>query len=144
MNDFTNYRNDGFKGFKTVNELNNDSYGLIPKEKGIYLVLRAAESDPVFVTQGTGGHFKGRDPNVSLEELKSKWIEGESLLYIGKAGGSGAASTLQSRIKQLVKFGQGQNIGHWGGRYLWQLPVRPDAYLQAVRGVPVQFLAILE
>jgi len=33
----------------------------------------------------------------------------------------GMASSLQERLGQLIKFGEGRNIGHKGGRYLWQL-----------------------
>jgi hypothetical protein len=29
--------------------------------------------------------------------------------------------TLRSRLKQYLKFGQGKNIGHYGGRLIWQL-----------------------
>jgi hypothetical protein len=28
---------------------------------------------------------------------------------------------LQSRLRQYFSFGQGKNIGHYGGRLIWQL-----------------------
>lgn len=43
------------------------------------------------------------------------------VVYIGKAGTATAQATLYSRLGQYLKFGQGENIGHYGGRYIWQL-----------------------
>jgi hypothetical protein len=70
---------------------------------------------PTFVDPGSGGWFKGRDPNVRAEVLEAKWVRGASILYVGKA------SSLESRLRQLVAFGTGKPVGHFGGRYLWQL-----------------------
>jgi hypothetical protein len=36
-------------------------------------------------------------------------------MYIGRAG------DLNSRIRLLRRYGQGEPVGHQGGRYLWQL-----------------------
>ena len=48
-------------------------------------------------------------------------MENTDIVYIGKAGGMTSKVTLQSRLIQYLKFGMGKNIGHWGGRYIWQL-----------------------
>jgi hypothetical protein len=58
----------GFKGFKSKRELFVDSSS-IPKIKGVYLVLSIQRKPPLFVATGSGGHFKGRDPNVSVDIL---------------------------------------------------------------------------
>jgi hypothetical protein len=42
-------------------------------------------------------------------------------MYIGKAGGEASNATIKSRLKQYFGFGQGKNVGHWGGRLIWQL-----------------------
>ena len=89
--------------------------------KGVYVVLRESESSPQFLSEGTGGFFKGKNPNVSIAELKANWVEGTHVIYIGKAGGADSSATLQKRLGQYLRFGQGANIGHWGGRYIWQL-----------------------
>jgi hypothetical protein len=67
------------------------------------------------------GFFKEKDPNVSIETLKQNWVNHTKVVYIGKAGGVDSSATLKSRIKQLIKFGQGKNVGHYGGRLIWQL-----------------------
>ena len=111
----------GFEGFKTMGELMAGAKFKIPAQKGVYVVLRENASAPQFLSEGTGGHFKGQNPNVSLSELNDKWVEGTSIVYIGKAGGAGSSATLNKRLGQYLRFGQGANVGHWGGRYIWQL-----------------------
>lgn len=111
----------GFEGFKTMGELMDGTKALIPAQKGVYVVLRESESAPQYLVKGTGGFFKGKDPNVSLAELKENWVAKTSVLYIGKAGGTGSSATLRKRLDQYLRFGQGANVGHRGGRYIWQL-----------------------
>lgn len=98
----------------------------VPKVMGVYVVLRPSDDLPEFLENGTGGHFKGKNPNVSAETLKEAYIDGTPLLYIGKAGDPGSSSNLHSRLKQFIGFGQGKAIGHWGGRYIWQLKDAED------------------
>lgn len=74
------------------------------------------DDKPLFCEVGTAGFFKGKNPNVSIQELNSNWIDGEHIVYIGKA------TELCRRLRQYMSFGQGKNIGHWGGRYIWQIP----------------------
>ena len=42
-------------------------------------------------------------------------------IYIGKAGGPNSNATLRKRLKQYIRFGSGEAVGHGGGRYIWQL-----------------------
>lgn len=81
------------------------------KVPGVYLVIYLGDDKPLFCEVGTGGFFKGKNPNVSIQELNSNWIDGEHIVYIGKA------TELCRRLRQYMSFGQGKNIGHWGGRY---------------------------
>jgi len=97
----------GFEGFKTVGELIDGAKTLIPAQKGVYLVLRESVSAPQFLTKGTGGFFKGKNPNVSLAELEENWVANTPVLYIGKAGGTSSSATLQKRLAQYLRFGQG-------------------------------------
>jgi len=110
----------GFTGFKRMGELFKDN-SAIPREKGVYLVLNLNTDPGEFLPVGTGGFFKGKNPNVPIDILKSKWVENAIVLYIGRTGKVGSKRTLHARLIELLKFGQGINIGHWGGRYIWQL-----------------------
>ena len=109
-----------FKGFKSVKELRM-SLNDVPKKKGVYIVIRDKETKPKFVEIGTGGYFKGKNPNVSIEKLEKEWVDGSPIVYIGQTG-----NTLRERIETLLKFGKGENKGHWGGRLMWQLEDAED------------------
>lgn len=105
----------GFTGFVPVAELWNRALRMIPDVPGVYAVCRVSNEAPVFLETGTGGHFKGKDPNVAVEELAANWVDGTPVVYIGKA------TSLRKRISQYIRFGQGKPVGHCGGRYIWQL-----------------------
>lgn len=102
FNNFTLIKKAGFKGFKTMQEL-FDNPSELPAVKGVYLVLNLDKKSPSFL------------------EIRQNWIENSIVVYIGKAGGEKSSATLKSRLRQYFGFGQGKNIGHWGGRLIWQL-----------------------
>jgi hypothetical protein len=116
----------GFQGFKTIASLKSDGYDDIPKQKGVYLVIRNSEQPVVFLNESIGGRFKGRNPTIPVEELKSQWVNAACVVYIGKAGREGSKATLRSRLKQYMEFGKGRDVGHWGGRYIWQIQDSDD------------------
>lgn len=109
-----------FVGGLTVSEL-QASCAMVPKVQGTYLIAREKPKGVCFLEQSVGGHFKGRDPTVSLEKLQSRWIAASKVLYIGKAGASDQSTTLQGRLHSYMQFGLGKPCAHWGGRYIWQL-----------------------
>ncbi|HLT53616.1 MAG TPA: hypothetical protein VKZ97_06985 [Flavobacteriaceae bacterium] len=111
-------KKEGFKGFKTIEELRNDNF-IIPSEKGVYYILSLKEK-PKFLSIGSGGYFKGKNPNVDIETLEANWVDKTMIIYIGKA------TSLKKRLNQYIKFGEGKNIGHYGGRYIWQLTNSKD------------------
>lgn len=102
----------GFTGF--VNFAALDPSAISP-EPGVYIVLREAGAPPTLLDMSVGGHFKGRDPTVPVEVLQRRWISGATALYIGKA------TSLRTRLRQFSAFGRGHPVGHWGGRYVWQI-----------------------
>lgn len=110
----------GFHGFISIQKLMEDDR-CIPEKQGVYIVLRENTEIPDFLTKGTGGFFKGKNPNVAIEELKRNWVNDSPIIYIGKAGGGQTKATLKSRLEQYLRFGQGKAVGHQGGRYIWQL-----------------------
>lgn len=120
FNNFNSLVKSGFKGFKSIKDLWSDP-SVIPKDPGVYLVINPNFKKPQFVDQGIGGFFKGKDPNVPIDDLLKKMIPSSQVVYIGKAGSPSGSATLNSRIKQYLRFGQGKNVGHYGGRYIWQI-----------------------
>ena len=61
-----NLKSYNFEGFITIAKLKNNR-AIIPQMPGVYLVLRLSESEPLFLETGTGGFYKQRNPNVSIE-----------------------------------------------------------------------------
>jgi hypothetical protein len=105
-------RSEEFSGFLPIKELRHQ-LNLIPGESGhvgIYLVLRKQKAPPKFKERGSGGHFKGRNPNVDISILESQWVENTDVLYIGKASGPESESTLRSRLQAFLSFGDEKRI----------------------------------
>ena len=121
-NDLVSY---GFSGFKSVTEI-RDNKSLVPDKSGVYIVLFPEKVSPEFIYPGSGGFFKGKDPNVTIDILKRNWVDNSPVIYIGKAGGSKSDATLRKRIGQYLAFGSGRDIGHYGGRFIWQLANHED------------------
>jgi hypothetical protein len=98
----------------------------IPAKPGIYFVFHDYQwPEDSFLEEGTGGWYKGKNPNVSIEELWLNWVENVEILYIGRAGGTSKKgrtykTTLKRRVKDLLRFGNYKPVSHWGGRILWQ------------------------
>ena len=120
FNRIDDMRKEGFEGFVPICDLQALDCRDVPDSPGVYLVLRTTTSPPEFILEGTGGHFKGRNPNKAIACLKDRWVDGTVVTYVGKAGGLGRA-TLLTRLRQFTRFGLGKNVGHWGGRYIRQL-----------------------
>ena len=112
---FSELQDQGFRGFVTVAGLRKANMNGIPASSGVYLVIRGYTSFPEFCDPGTGGYFEGKDPNVFISELREEWVEGAFVVYVGQSG------NLRRRIGELIKFGRGTNVGHKGGRLMWQL-----------------------
>jgi hypothetical protein len=102
----------GFVGFVAFKHL---VIADIPPQPGVYAVLGVNDAPPAFLAHSPAGHFKGKDPTVDVSLLESRWIAESGVIYIGKA------TNLATRLRQYRDFGEGKPIGHWGGRYIWQL-----------------------
>lgn len=121
----------GFQGFHTIESLRASlpALALVPSEPGVYAVLKSDDPasptraiEPTFLEVSPGGHFKRKDPTVPVAQLRDGWCADATVLYFGQTGARTSAATLRSRLKQLLQFGSGQPVGHWGGRLLWQVP----------------------
>lgn len=115
----------GFGGFNEISELilNPSS---IPKIKGVFIVLRPSNSNVEFVENGSGGFYKGMNPNVEISILTKKWIDKANIMYINSAGDSFGKATLHSEIIKFLSFGKGNKIAYWSGRYIWQIKDNKD------------------
>jgi len=112
----------GFEGFIQIGALKRQlckkmPLVALPKHKGVYVVFKRARNRPRFLDEGTGGWFprkKPKNPNVPVNILEEKWIDGAQVIYIGQT------KTLRHRIKTRLLFGMKKPVGAWGGRYIWQ------------------------
>jgi hypothetical protein len=111
----------GFTGFDSVAGLRESEARVVPRASGVYAVFRPSVESPQFLERSVGGHFKGKDPSVPREKLTLSWVDESQVVYLGKAGRQDKGPTLRSRIRQYLNFGAGRPVGHWGGRYIWQL-----------------------
>ena len=120
FDDQTQMKKEGFSGFVSVAELQASNCSQVPEEPGVYFVL-SEDENPSFRPESIGGHYKGNNPTVSIIELETNWVHQVNVVYIAKAGTATGKRTLKLRIDELVRYGSGECIAHWGGRFLWQL-----------------------
>lgn len=102
----------GLEGFVSLRTLDPAT---VPAGSGVYVVFAPEDFEFRVLDGSSGGHFKDKDPTVDFELLLKRWISETRIIYIGKA------TSLRSRLRQFRDFGNGKPVGHWGGRYLWQL-----------------------
>ena len=122
--DETDLKLRGFQGFKTFRELDLLD---VPADPGVYAVVRDPDSVHVVLERSVGGRFKQKDPTGDPNLLRERLKCDAQTLYIGKAdAGSSGKRGLRKRIGEFVRFGQGEPVGHWGGRYIWQLSDSQD------------------
>lgn len=105
-----------FRDFVSISELRESRLQHVPDRPGVYAVLRESTSRPEFLARSPAGHFKGKDPTVSRTEVEARWNERSRILYLGAT-----IRTLKTRLCELLDFGSGQAVGHWGGRIMWQV-----------------------
>ncbi len=110
----------GFEGYVKISELRKNIKN-VPQKRGVYIIYSDLENVPHFNEKGGYKSRKGKSTTVSIETLNSIWVEKANVIYIGKAGGTGKKATIQSRLKQYMKFGESKTVSHWGGRYIWHI-----------------------
>ncbi len=113
----------GFSAAVTVTELKATQCKAVPENRGVYLIIAPQGYEPKFLAKSFGGWLKDKDPSIPESVLKEQWVPGARIIYVGKAGGQ---KGLRQRLQQYMKFGCGVSVGHWGGRYIWQLKAHND------------------
>lgn len=111
----------GFSEGLTFSALRANRHRGPDAKPGVYAVVYPFETEPAFLPVGTGGRFKGKDPNVPTGELSELWVPESRLLYFGKTGAPGESGNLHDRISLFSRFGRGSKASHWGGRFVWQV-----------------------
>jgi hypothetical protein len=110
----------GFSGFVPIGELMDKHCEQVPLNPGIYIVSVPKGFAPKFLPNSPVAAYK-RNLSVPAQRLEENWVEGTTVIYIGKAGDGHGKATLRSRLKQYMRFGAGKSAPHRGGRYIWQL-----------------------
>ena len=108
-------------GFITTGRLHAERCEGLPNERGVYAILRDSPAPPEFMVRSNAPVYRGGDPSRPVDELAQRWVPGAEVLYFGRACGPGVRSLLKQRIKRFLRFGNGRVVGHWGGRFIWQL-----------------------
>ena len=121
--DESDLKNRGFLGFRRFRELDLLE---VPREPGVYAVLRDGDRIPHVLDASPGGCFKGKNPTLDRHTLTAKLSHCAETLYLGKADMSSGNRGLRKRITEFVRFGNGDPVGHWGGRCIWQLADSQD------------------
>ncbi|SIH24265.1 Uncharacterised protein [Mycobacteroides abscessus subsp. abscessus] len=97
--------------------------GRVPVDPGVYVIVWPHPAErPEFRVSSPAGRFKGKDPSVPVARLATQWIDGAAVIYIGKAAARRTRhGGLAARLDEYRRFGAGENVAHWGGRFVWQI-----------------------
>lgn len=105
----------GFSGFIPLLALDASR---VPTTRGVYVVLRRSSDPPTFLKSSPVTSHNGKSLSYTTVDLAGRWVNGATVLNIGKAAGEGG---LRGRLSKYGSFGSGQPASHRGGRSVWQL-----------------------
>jgi hypothetical protein len=112
-------RRAGFEGFQPISDLQSSRCCDLPDNPGIYMILRRNKKPPRFLMKSVGGHFKGKEPSVPLGVLKKNGWSIQLFSTLGRR--AQGKRRFRNRVRAYMRFGEGEPVAHWGGRFIWQL-----------------------
>lgn len=105
-----------FAGFIRFDTISREE---VPIKHGVYAVVRESTREPRFLVPGTGR----KGSHYTLAVLQQAWVPDTAILYFGKAQ---CELGIYERLNKYLRFGNGKNSGHSGGRAIWQLEDAQD------------------
>ncbi|MDR0617136.1 MAG: hypothetical protein LBG29_10045 [Synergistaceae bacterium] len=126
----------GFSGFVLIGELMDKNCEQVPSVPGIYIVSVPKGFEHKFLPESPVLPRRQVARFKSVNCLEKKWVEGTTVIYIGKSGGDHKKATLRHRLRAYMRSGSGKNARHYGGEYIWQL--------ERIRSCPVAWMPLLE
>jgi len=114
-------REQGFEGFVTFSALRADGAASVPVAPGVWVVVHEPVALPHFLPRSTAPAWRGQEPTLPPDALAARWVPHACVLYVGVAPGAGVRHLLRQQVKRFLRFGDGRNVAHWGGRAIWQL-----------------------
>lgn len=89
---------------------------------GVYLIVYEGKETPQFIIPGCGPEkYRDREVNTIKDKLEENWIclgFNRNIVYIGESESKGGVG---ARVKEHMKFGNGEEANAYGGRYIWQI-----------------------
>ncbi len=108
----------GFEGWRPTRNIRREE---IPNGVGgVYIAYRVLDEPRTFLSENLARTHNGRDPTIKVADLRTAWVPGNRVVYIGKAHLT-STSDLRRRVWAFVRQGHGHKAGHRGGRATWQL-----------------------
>jgi hypothetical protein len=111
----------GFVGWHPFGDLPSRLGSIDRGAGGVYVVYRDTLQPPGWLDRSPAGTWRG-DPTVPHEVLVANWVEGATVVNIGKAN----HGQLSNRLRAYCSFGTGGKGRHYGGRLIWQLKDSAD------------------
>ena len=86
--------------------------------EGVYVIARESVELPAFIEER---HHKPRPIVRTAQEAAARWVDGEQVLYFGKAPLRKRPKGLANRLAEYHAHGFGSGAQHYGGKLIWQL-----------------------
>jgi hypothetical protein len=97
-----------YVSFKRPASAKTTSVIQVPSVLGIYIVSVPKGFEHKFLPESPVLPRRQVASSKSVDCLEKKWVEGTTVIYIGKAGGDHKKATLRSRLRTYMRFSSGE------------------------------------